>query len=119
MSKTSSLVSAIFQKLCPKCREGKIYRGPFQMNLKCPACGYDFYPEPGFYLGAMMVPFFFTAMTTVPFAIYLKMSGLEVSELLQGLGVYYFVVSSTLLWFSKSVWLHLEYRMTRRLKERD
>src|SRR5689334_8648181 len=87
-----NLLSAIVRQRCPRCREGRVYRSFFTMDRACPECGYDFYPGSGFYLGAMMVPYFFAAMLTVPFAIALKLGGLEVSELLLRLGAFCLVV---------------------------
>ena len=116
---TPLLVSAIFRRVCPRCRKGKVYRYLFSLHKRCPVCDYDFYPEPGFYLGAMMVPFFFTSIATIPFAIYLKFSGIEVSDLLIRLACYYFAVASVLFYYSSVIWLHLEYRITGRLKQTD
>ncbi len=45
---------------CPKCRTGNMFEYPvlhlsktLKMHRKCPHCGQDFMPEPGFYFGAM------------------------------------------------------------------
>jgi hypothetical protein len=106
---------------CPRCRMGTIFAGPWRLRLRprCAKCDYDFHPEPGFYLGAMMVPYFFAAMLTVPFGIGMKLSGLEGSTLLIVIAAQYFLVLAPLLWFARPVWLHLEFRITDRLRGRD
>ena len=48
---------------CPRCRKGDLYKAPFElsnplnMNEKCPECGLDFMPEPGFYFGALIISY--------------------------------------------------------------
>ncbi len=44
---------AILQLRCPRCGEGKVFRGTFQMNDPCPACGLKFERDTGYFLGAM------------------------------------------------------------------
>lgn len=54
---------AMWNNKCPKCREGNMYKEPFQfskpldMNTKCSNCGFNFEPEPGFYFGALMISY--------------------------------------------------------------
>jgi uncharacterized protein (DUF983 family) len=44
---------AILHLRCPKCHEGKIFRGRFAMNERCPVCNLLFEREQGYFLGAM------------------------------------------------------------------
>jgi uncharacterized protein (DUF983 family) len=62
-----SLLTAIGQGRCPRCREGYIFKYPLshfrkfsEMNTSCSACEASFEPEPGFYFGAMYVSYGFT-----------------------------------------------------------
>ncbi|MCS7004388.1 MAG: DUF983 domain-containing protein [Cytophagales bacterium] len=55
---------AIFQKKCPRCRKGDIfkYRGyqlSHYLNMydRCSYCGQNFMPEPGFYIGAIYIAY--------------------------------------------------------------
>ncbi|MFT6148768.1 MAG: hypothetical protein ACJAUH_001454 [Saprospiraceae bacterium] len=70
---------------CPKCQEGEMFststfsfKKPFDMYERCPVCNEDYFPEPGFYLGAMFISYIWTAffcLGFVGFAIFvLKMS---------------------------------------------
>ena len=108
------VIPAILLRRCPSCRRGKVYENHFRLKKLCAHCGYDFYPEPGFYLGAMMVPYVFSAITTVPFAIFLKVTGVVGSALVAPLAWYYLCVVSLLLCYSKTFWLHLEFRISQR-----
>ncbi len=40
---------------CPVCGRGKIFSGIFKTYERCPACGFAFEREPGYYTGAMAV----------------------------------------------------------------
>ena len=58
------IFSAFFQCLCPKCRQGKVFKFPLKKIAKfsatnefCPQCGLRFEAEPGFFWGAMYVSY--------------------------------------------------------------
>ena len=46
---------------CPKCGEGKVFSSFFRMRDECAVCGLSFYPESGYYVGAMYLDYIFTA----------------------------------------------------------
>lgn len=47
----------MIQQRCPRCRTGKMFRGPVAMNDPCPNCGLVFQREEGYFLGAMYVSY--------------------------------------------------------------
>src|SRR5262245_28774913 len=49
---------AILRLRCPRCLEGKVFRGLIAMNETCPVCGHRFEREPGYFLGAMYASYF-------------------------------------------------------------
>jgi uncharacterized protein (DUF983 family) len=53
--------AALIRQRCPRCREGKIFRGLVTMNDPCPVCGLLFQREEGYFLGAMYVSYFFSS----------------------------------------------------------
>ena len=62
-----SLLSAVWQGRCPRCREGFIFKNSLSklshfsdMNETCSHCQVNFTPEPGFYFGALYVSYAFT-----------------------------------------------------------
>ena len=62
-----SLITAIAQAKCPKCREGNMfpvapisYRKLTVINSSCPVCEASLIPEPGFYDGAMYISYAFS-----------------------------------------------------------
>jgi uncharacterized protein (DUF983 family) len=44
---------AILRQLCPRCLQGRVYKGLVTMHEHCPHCGLKFGREPGYFLGAM------------------------------------------------------------------
>lgn len=65
-NKGNKLYSTLHLK-CPKCHEGDLFetgslsfRKAFDMHPKCSHCGQNFFPEPGFFYGAMFVSYIFT-----------------------------------------------------------
>lgn len=48
---------AILRGLCPRCREGRIFRGRFRMNETCPSCGLRFSREEGYFIGSMYISY--------------------------------------------------------------
>ncbi len=108
-------LSSILRARCPACHEGPVLRNVLAIHPKCSVCGHDFYPEPGFYLGAMMVSFLLTTFCTVPVLITLRVLNVEMIWLLITPLVEYIFLGTFLLVYSRVVWLHLEYRMTTHL----
>lgn len=49
---------------CPGCGEGRLFRGLFQMNESCSACGASFKREQGFYLGSIYINYGATVIGT-------------------------------------------------------
>jgi uncharacterized protein (DUF983 family) len=54
---------------CPNCGRGRLFRGVFRMLLRCPECGLSYFPEQGYYLGAMIINY--AATTAVVVTIFL------------------------------------------------
>lgn len=57
---------AIIRMRCPRCREGRIFRGRFVMNDPCPNCGLIFQREEGYFLGAMYASYILSIALIVP-----------------------------------------------------
>jgi len=55
--------SAMWNYKCPRCKEGDMYKKPFEfsdplnMHPRCENCKLDFEPEPGFYFGALIISY--------------------------------------------------------------
>ncbi len=52
--RSPGVLKGMFEKRCPRCRHGRMYRSLWRMNTHCPVCGVDFYRgDPGYFTGAM------------------------------------------------------------------
>lgn len=59
---------SIFNLKCPRCHEGEMFETgswtfvkPFNMHERCPKCNLNYFPEPGYYYGAMYISYIWTA----------------------------------------------------------
>ena len=50
---------------CPNCGRGRLFRGVFRMLLRCPECGLSYFPEQGYYVGAMIINYVATTAVVV------------------------------------------------------
>ena len=64
MPNAQSALSALVNMRCPRCRRGDLFPSssfsfdrPFMMYEHCAECGQSYFPEPGFYYGAMFVSY--------------------------------------------------------------
>ncbi|MGZ3686677.1 MAG: DUF983 domain-containing protein [Bdellovibrionota bacterium] len=111
-------ISDVLLARCPSCHRGKMFSGVLRIRPRCAVCGCDFHPEPGYYLGAMMVSYLVTAMLTVPVFIILKFSDAELPVLLGVPLLEYVFLCPLLMRYSRVLWRHVEFSMTTRLDQR-
>jgi uncharacterized protein (DUF983 family) len=50
---------------CPNCGRGPLFRGIFRMLPHCPVCGLSYFPEQGYYVGAMIINYVATTACVV------------------------------------------------------
>lgn len=102
-----------FALRCPRCGKGRLFRGWLEMRRECPACKLPYYRESGYFLGAMILNYGFTA--AVVLAAYLATLALRWEAILHttsalfgwmGFGV---SVSLLLMRHAYSLWLSLDY----------
>jgi len=56
---------------CPRCGAGNLFTGFFEMAPACGACGLNFHPESGYYVGAMYINYGVTVTLALPIALLL------------------------------------------------
>lgn len=54
---------------CPSCGEGQVFSGFFKIREQCVVCGLSFYPESGYYAGAMYLDYALSAAIFLGFFI--------------------------------------------------
>lgn len=101
---------AMLRLRCPRCYQGKVFKGMFAMNDPCPACGVIFQREEGYFLGAMYVSYLLAS------GIYLALYFLG-TALWPEANAYLLVFVITLLYlplvpavfrYSRVIWMHFE-----------
>lgn len=54
---------------CPNCGDGRLFSSFFKIRDECPVCGLSFYPESGYYAGAMYLDYALSAAVFLAFFI--------------------------------------------------
>jgi uncharacterized protein (DUF983 family) len=97
--------------VCPRCRRGRIFRGRFAMAPECPACGFRFEREAGYFVGAMYVSYalavpLLAALTGVVYLVAPRLS----FEATVGVAALLFLPWVPVLFrTSRVLWIHLDH----------
>lgn len=115
--------SAMWNYKCPRCKEGDMYKKPFEfsnptaMHRRCPVCNLDFEPEPGFYFGALMISYGISSwlllLPTLALVLYFDW------EVMPAMGVTLFLAAVTylkILRISRAIYLHVSMRYDKSLE---
>jgi len=103
---------------CPNCGRGKLFRGVFRMLPRCPECGLSYFPEQGYYVGAMIINY--AATTAVVVAIFLlsvlvrDFTTLSTNSKILLWMAFAIVLSLLLVRHSYSFWLGIDFWITPR-----
>jgi len=103
---------------CPRCHEGELFetksfsfKKPFDMPARCSHCGQNFWPEPGFYYGAMFISYIFTGWFCLFFVMFFHWVldwGLAASfGLLLAVCAFFFVYFFRL---ARAIWLNVNFK---------
>jgi len=103
---------------CPNCGRGRLFRGVFRMLPRCPECGLSYFPEQGYYVGAMIINY--VATTAVVVAIFLlsvlvrDFTTLSTNSKILLWMAFAIVLSLLLVRHSYSFWLGIDFWITPR-----
>jgi uncharacterized protein (DUF983 family) len=98
---------------CPVCGQGRLFRGWFAMEDRCPSCGLDLKREQGYYVGAMYINYGVTAMVMMAVGIPLAMRNLSLVQISVPLGAFGLAFPIVFFRWSKSLWLGIDLYITR------
>ena len=96
--------------VCPRCRQGRVFRGWITVNDRCPVCGLKFEREQGYFVGAIYINYAATVAIAVPGFFILDVFTRMTIQ--QQLAIWMpFAVVFPLLFFhhSRSLWLVLDH----------
>jgi uncharacterized protein (DUF983 family) len=103
-------LAAILAGRCPRCLEGRVWRGIFTMNETCPVCGLRFEREIGYWTGAMVASYAIgiPVLALIFLAVWLTMQWDFLVVLLVADALFF--VAAPFVWrYSRIVWLHLDW----------
>ncbi len=116
LTKGSKSYSIFFLK-CARCQEGGTFETgswsfvkPFDMLKRCPKCDLNYWPEPGFYYGAMFISYIWTGWFCLFFMGFFhwylgwgQMASFGLLFLFLGLNFVYIFRVSRLMWLNINV----------------
>src|SRR5438094_5839911 len=101
---------ALLRQRCPRCHQGRLFRGWVGMNDPCPVCGLIFQREEGYFLGAMYVSYLLGAVFLG--GAYLLATALlphwNEYLILAGLFLPYLLLTPVVFRYSRGVWIYFD-----------
>ena len=94
------VLSRALRLVCPRCGGAPLYAGPFRMHEVCVVCGLRYERAPGYFVGAIYVNYAVTAAVAL---------GVTLGAL----------VPLAFFRYSRSLWLCLEYLVSRADERRE
>ena len=113
-AQTVSAAAGIRRQLCPRCREGRIFRGPVYraplgMLDNCPVCGLKFEREQGYFLGAMYVSYGLSIPPVLVLILLIRMlSGWPYDVSIGAAFVAYLPFVPVVARFARVVWMYVD-----------
>jgi uncharacterized protein (DUF983 family) len=95
---------------CPRCGAGRVFRGWFQIHVRCPQCQLVFEREPGYFVGAIYLNYGTTVLVVMPG--YFVLDAWLAPPLWAQLALWGTFAGLFPIWFfrySKSLWLAIDY----------
>jgi uncharacterized protein (DUF983 family) len=101
---------AILRQRCPRCRQGRVFRGVLEMNPACPVCELTFEREPGYFLGAMYVSYTLSMVLLglLTWVLYLLLPSWDLGVLVLLACVAYLPIVPLVFRYSRVVWIHFD-----------
>lgn len=98
----------VLKQRCPHCLKGRVFDGLLTMRPACPACGFDFEPEPGYFTGAMYISYGIAVLSVAPVSAGLYRWGLSDGWIFSEATLQLILTAPLLFRYSRVLWLHLD-----------
>ncbi len=104
-----TLLQRAYRLRCPRCGEGRLFSGWFQMNERCDACRLHYERAPGYFLGSTYFNYGATAITVTILYLVLHF-GLKIDNKTLALPLSAFVMIFPLFYFriARALWLAMD-----------
>ena len=109
------LLAAIRRELCPRCRQGRIFRtslrhGWLNMFDRCPVCDLPFRREQGYFVGAMYLSYLLSIPPVLLLVVLLqRLTAWDWGIAALGAAVAYLPAVPYMTRLARVVWLHFDY----------
>jgi uncharacterized protein (DUF983 family) len=113
-ARTGQVIWRALRLRCPRCGRAGLYAGLFRMRPACAACGLRYERETGYFVGAIYVNYAFTVAVATGVVLVLDwLIGLTLrQQLVLGIALAA-LVPLAFFRYSRSLWLSLDYLVTR------
>lgn len=102
-------LAALLRQRCPSCREGRIFRGQFAMNLYCPVCELRLHREPGYTTVAIEISYLFSVpLLVLAIGIVWLATRWPLEWTLVSGSLLYVPVSPAVFRYSRTLWIYLD-----------
>jgi uncharacterized protein (DUF983 family) len=106
-----SRLSALLTQRCPRCREGRPFRGLYGMEPRCSECGTVFEREPGYWLGALYFSYGLGLILAAPVALWMYASGASAGAIVLAAMAQLALWSPLTFRYARLFWLYLDQRI--------
>lgn len=100
--------ASVLRRRCPRCGRGRVFAGLYRMHAKCSECGLGFFPEPGYYVGAMYFSYAMALAIGTPVFLGLLAAGVPYWWCAGVTGGVLAMLSPLLFQYSRVIWMHFE-----------
>jgi uncharacterized protein (DUF983 family) len=103
-------LQAIWNKKCPRCFQGDIYKRGMNMHAQCPSCGLLLEREQGYFMGAMYISY---AMASVflglgTLIVYLLAPTWDLGLIILLVGLFFLPFVPAVTRFSRVIWIYFD-----------
>ena len=106
----SRRLMAIVRQRCPRCLEGRVFTGWITMGEACPACGWRYEREPGYFVAAMYVSYFFAVAILAGIVLGVQATAPRLSlgwTMAAGLP-FFLLLAPGIFRYSRIIWMHVD-----------
>ena len=116
--KKSSKLYSIFNLKCPRCHEGEMFETgswsfvkSFDMLQRCPKCDLNYFPEPGYYYGAMFISYIWTGWFSILFVATFQWGLGYSSNMAFGLLIVFMLINFVYIFrISRLMWININVK---------
>ncbi len=99
----------IIAQRCPKCGDGKMFKGAFSMNETCPGCHFKFDRGEGYYTMAILIANFLYALIVAPTLLVMTTNGEPIISIVLTLSGISIIVIPLIFRYARTIWLHIDF----------